>query len=156
MKQLRKDIYCKKRQSVMTKYGNSKKTGGGGVTWLPWEDIVIRMKRDNDQLDGLDVANSDEALTKTQNSAFSDEIETIEIRATCKKPIKREMKTKKFLTPGAYTPHSSRSTTPFQKKIKVGFIACSTAFFISYQTLKIRTIEEGNFIQGYMYLRKMP
>ena len=156
----------------MTKYDNAKKTGGGGVTWLPWADIVIRMKRDNDQLDGLDVANSDEALTKTQNSAFSDEIETIGIRATCKKPIKREMKNEEFLTPGAYTPHSSRSTTPFQKKIKVGFseilgryirklenlcfIACSTAFFISYQTLKIGSIEEGNFIQGYMYLRKMP
>lgn len=57
------------------------------------------MKRDNDQLDGLDVANSDEALTKTQNSAFSEEIETIGIRTTFKKPIKREMKNEEFLTP---------------------------------------------------------
>lgn len=103
----------------MTKYDNSRKTGGGGVSWAPWEEIVIRIKRDYCQLDGLDVANSDEKATKTQREAFLEESDVQIIKTCLKKSTKREMNPDDFVMPSAATPLSRSTNTPLSRSTPV-------------------------------------
>ncbi|CAK5080923.1 unnamed protein product [Meloidogyne enterolobii] len=93
VKQLRGDIWSKKKEAVMKKYDISQKTGSGKTKWEEWEKVILRIVKRTKQADGLDISDSGTAPSKLQTKLLS-EVKLCEIpessctpRATKKRKV---------------------------------------------------------------------
>ncbi|KAL3084962.1 hypothetical protein niasHS_010031 [Heterodera schachtii] len=76
VKQLRGDIWQKKKEAALKKYDFSQKTGTGATKFEEWELVILRICKTTKQADGLPVADTGEEPTELQKKAFGGDEET--------------------------------------------------------------------------------